>query len=290
MSQLRRVFSGLAQSCTKPTMVPTPPETSIRLLMVFTRSSGVPMVEAAPSPPAVFSTASSGEANGCRPGRCSVPTLYSLCQRISPAPASRRACSRLSAMCQLSNTRQLARLTVVPCFLAASSAKPHWVGSAIKPCVDIEPSEMMPMPYLPASVMPDGEICDATTNGISSCSGRICSAASFMVNQSLLAVALRHRIDAERVRVGGERPRTGTEDGAASGHVVELHHALRDVEGMVIGQRDHAGAELDALGTLAGGGQEHLRRGDGFPARGMMFTAPEFVISERIELFDEIEV
>src|SRR6202022_3220620 len=75
MSQLRRVFSGLAQSCTKPTMVPTPPETSIRLLMVFTRSSGVPMVDAAPSPPAVFSTASSGEVNGCRPGRCSVPIV-----------------------------------------------------------------------------------------------------------------------------------------------------------------------------------------------------------------------
>ena len=55
-------------------------------------------------------------------------------------------------------------------------------------------------------------------------SGRICSAASFMVNQSLfavtrsplnrrrmirdrlvLAVALRHRVDAERVRVGGQR-------------------------------------------------------------------------------------
>ena len=36
----------------------------IRFLMVLTRSSGVPMVEAAFSPPAVFSTASSGEVNG----------------------------------------------------------------------------------------------------------------------------------------------------------------------------------------------------------------------------------
>ena len=48
------------------------------------------MVEAALSPPAVFSTASSGEVKGCRPGRCKVPTLYSLCHFISPAPASRR--------------------------------------------------------------------------------------------------------------------------------------------------------------------------------------------------------
>jgi len=35
-------------------MVPTPPETSIRFLMVLTKSSGVPMVEAAAGPPAVF--------------------------------------------------------------------------------------------------------------------------------------------------------------------------------------------------------------------------------------------
>src|SRR6266851_655066 len=164
-------------------------------------------------------------------------------------------------MCQLNSTRQSERLTVVPCFLAASSAKPHCVGSAIRPWVDIEPSEMMPMPYLPASVMPEGEICDATTNGMSSCRGRICSAASFIVNQSLLAVtrsplnrrrmiALRHRVDAERMRVGGERPGAGAEVGAAAGHVVELHHALGDVEGMVIGQRNHAGAEPDALGAL----------------------------------------
>ena len=55
MSQLRRVFSGLAQSCTKPTMVPTPPLASTRFLMVLTRSSGVPMVEAAPSAKAVRS-------------------------------------------------------------------------------------------------------------------------------------------------------------------------------------------------------------------------------------------
>src|SRR5207237_2128503 len=95
-------------------------------------------------------------------------------------------------MCQDSSTRQSARLTVVPAFLAASSAKPHCVGSAINPCVDIEPSEMMPMPYLPASVMPEGEICDATTSGISSCKGRICSAESFMTNKAVYAVKRMH--------------------------------------------------------------------------------------------------
>ena len=44
--------------------------------------------EAAAGPPAVFSIASSGDLNGSRPGRINVPTVYSLCQRIRPAPAS----------------------------------------------------------------------------------------------------------------------------------------------------------------------------------------------------------
>src|SRR6516162_1468766 len=79
--------------------------------MVLTRSSGVPMFDAAPSPRAVFSIASSGEVNGLSPGRCSARTLYSLCQRIRPAPASRSACSLLSAMCQESSPRQSERLT-----------------------------------------------------------------------------------------------------------------------------------------------------------------------------------
>src|SRR6202000_741974 len=78
--------------------------------------------------------------------------------------------------------------------------------------------------------------------------------------------------------------------GTAAGHVIELHHALGDVEGMMIGQRNHTGAEFDALGAFAGGGHEHLRRSDVFPAGRMMLTAPELVIAERIELFDEIEV
>ena len=122
------------------------------------------------------------------------------------------------------------------------------------------------MPCLPAKVMPDGLICEATANGISSCNGSSCNAASCNVNQSLfavtrsppnsrrmmrdrlvLAVALHHRIDAERVRVGGERARAGAEDRPPAGHLVELHHALGDIERVVIGQRDHAGGELDAL-------------------------------------------
>jgi len=67
--------------------------------------------------------------------------------------------------------------------------------------------------------------------------------------------------------------------------VIQLHHALGDVEGVVVGQRDHAGAEHDAVGALTGGSEEHFRRSDHFPAAGMMFAAPELVIAEFIEMF-----
>ena len=95
-----------------------------------------PMVAALPSAKAILSTASSGDLNGREPGRCSVPVMYSLWCRISPSRASARAFSRVSAMCQLSSTRQSLRSTVEPCLAADASAKLHWVASAFSPSSD----------------------------------------------------------------------------------------------------------------------------------------------------------
>jgi len=72
--------------------------------------------------------------------------------------------------------------------------------------------------------------------------------------------------------------------------VIQLHDALGDVERVVIGQGDDAGGEHDALRPLPGGGEEHLGRGDHFPAAGMVFAAPEFVVAELVELFHQVEV
>src|SRR5438477_5164565 len=77
---------------------------------------------------------------------------------------------------------------------------------------------------------------------------------------------------------------------AAAAHPVELHHALRDIERVVIGQGDNPGRQLDALRALGRGGQEHLGRADHLPAARMVLAAPEFVIAELVELLDEIEV
>ena len=106
----------------------------------------------------------------------------------------------------------------------------------------------------------------------------------------VLAVAQQHRIDPERVGVGGQRARPGAEDHPPAGHVVELHHPLRHVERMVIGQRDDPGGELDALRPFARRGQEHLGRADHLPAAGMMLAAPELVVPELVQVLDEVEI
>ena len=182
------MFSRLAQSWAKPSTVPKPPELATILRIAAMRSSGVPITAAAPSEKAVWSTASSGDLNTGAPGLIRVPTVYSLFQCIRPLPAWARASSRVSAMCQDISTRQSLRSTLLPDFLAASSAKPHWVGRAARPASEFEPIDSTPMPYLPARVIPDGLIEEAVTIGISSCSGNSCSRASCRVNQSLLCV------------------------------------------------------------------------------------------------------
>ena len=146
------------------------------------RSSGVPIS----TPPAAvsWSSVSSGVSHASTPTRCNVPTVYSLCQRCRPCNASARACSLVSAMCQFMSTRQLERSMTWPCLAADSSAKLHCNGSAARPAVDIEPIDRMPMPYFPASVMPDGLTMDATVCGISPRTGRSCSLASYRLNQS----------------------------------------------------------------------------------------------------------
>ena len=179
----------------------------------------------------------------------------------------------------------------------------------MSPSVDVDAIDSTPMPYLPASVMPDGLMLDATAIGIVSCRGRICSAASFSSNQSLwyvkrspreqphahadgfvLPVAEQVRRDAVRARVGRKGAGAGAEDDPPAGHVVELHDALADVERVVIRQRHDAGAEADALRALAGGREEQLGRGDHLPAGRVVLAHPELVVAELVEERRELEV
>jgi hypothetical protein len=157
--------------------------------------------------------------------------------------------------------------------------------------------------------MPEGLIWEATAQGISSCSGSSCSAGVLefepvgLDGQALAAeqpaddadglvlpVAEEHRIDPERVGVRRQGPRPGAEDRASPGHVIELDHPLRHVEGMVIGEGHHAGCELDALRALARRGEEHLGRGDHLPAARVVLAAPEFVVPEPVQVLHQFEI
>ena len=72
--------------------------------------------------------------------------------------------------------------------------------------------------------------------------------------------------------------------------MIELHHALSDVERMVIGQGHDPGGQLDAPGPFPRRGQEHFGRGDRFPAAGMMLATPEFVVPELVQVLHEVEI
>jgi hypothetical protein len=73
-------------------------------------------------------------------------------------------------------------------------------------------------------------------------------------------------------------------------HMVELDDAVRDVERVVIGQRDDAGAEPDAPGALGGGGDEDLRRVDDLEPCRMMLADPGLLESQLVQPLDQLEV
>jgi hypothetical protein len=72
--------------------------------------------------------------------------------------------------------------------------------------------------------------------------------------------------------------------------VVELDHAVGNHQRVVIRQRDDAGSEPDALGSLSGGGDEKLGRPVDLESARMMLADPRLVVSELVEEFDELEI
>ena len=80
------------------------------------------------------------------------------------------------------------------------------------------------------------------------------------------------------------------EHGAPLRHVVELHHPVRKREGVVVGQRDDAGAEADMAGPLGGGGDEQFRAGDDLEPAGMVLADPDLVVVEPVEMLDQFHI
>ena len=102
--------------------------------------------------------------------------------------------------------------------------------------------------------------------------------------------ALVDGVDAHDVGVGGQRAGAGAEDEPAAGEVVEQHDAVGQQPRVVVRQRHHAGAELDVLGPLGGGGDEDLGAADELVAAGVVLAEPGLVVAEPVEGLDPLEV
>ena len=95
---------------------------------------------------------------------------------------------------------------------------------------------------------------------------------------------------AEEALVGDEVAWPDAQDGAAAREMIQKGHALGDVEGVMIGQADHRGAQADSMGAHGGLGQGHLGHGHGFPAPRVMLADKEFIEVERVGVLDERDV
>src|SRR3546814_3926474 len=85
------------------------------------------------------------------------------------------------------------------------------------------------------------------------------------------------RIDAHDVSVGGQGAGARAEDDPAAGEVVEQADAVGQQPRVVVGQRDHAGAELDVLGALGRHRDDELGAADQLVAAGVVLTEPALV-------------
>jgi hypothetical protein len=102
--------------------------------------------------------------------------------------------------------------------------------------------------------------------------------------------ALLHGVDPHDAGVGRQGAWAGTEDEASAREVVEQAEAVRHEPRVVVGERHHAGSELDVLGALGGRGDEDLGAADDLVAAGVVLTEPGLVVAEAIELGDPFEV
>ena len=98
------------------------------------------------------------------------------------------------------------------------------------------------------------------------------------------------RLDAHHEGVRRQQARAGAEHDPAPGHVVELNDPVRHVERVVIRKRHHAGPELDVLGSLRRGGDEHLRRVDGLETGRVVLTDPRLLETQLIQPLAELKV
>jgi hypothetical protein len=72
--------------------------------------------------------------------------------------------------------------------------------------------------------------------------------------------------------------------------VIQLDYPLGNHEWMVVGQRNHSCAQHDSVSSLRSSSEEKFRGRYDFPARGMMFSTPKFIITQPFQVFHEFQI
>ena len=98
------------------------------------------------------------------------------------------------------------------------------------------------------------------------------------------------RLQPHLVGVVDQRAGPDPEHRAPARLVVELHHAARERERVVIGQRHHAGAEPDVARALRRRRDEHFGTRDDLEAARMVLADPGLVIVELVEVDQQVHV
>ena len=99
--------------------------------------------------------------------------------------------------------------------------------------------------------------------------------------------ALRFRINSHPVGVPDQGAGPDAQHKAAKRHVIELCRTAGHHERMMVGQRDHTGAELDIFRPFRSAGDEHFRTRDDLEPARMVLADPGFRVTQFVEIFEQ---
>ena len=98
------------------------------------------------------------------------------------------------------------------------------------------------------------------------------------------------RIDAQHQRVQRQQARPDPKDRPAPRHMVQLRDAVRDHQGVVVRQSQHARRQAQPGGDLGHRGNHQFGRADHFRAAGMVLPKPYLVEAEAVQELAHLDI
>ena len=97
-------------------------------------------------------------------------------------------------------------------------------------------------------------------------------------------------VNPHHVSIAGQGPGPHAQHHSPVGHVVKLDHTVGHHEGVVVGQADDAGPQLDVARAFGGGGNEQFGRRDSLPAGAVVLADPGLVVTQVVQPLDQLHV